>query len=133
MQELENAALPQLTVHAEDVTITLNEGETVLEGLYRNGYAYRIGCRRGGCGICKVDLLSGDVTYNRVVADTVLTDEERASGTCLTCRAVPTTDIEIQLRDEHLKKVGGLLAFAMRASAESTKSANNRTTKEEIS
>lgn len=133
MQELENAALPQLTVHAEDVTITLNEGETVLEGLYRNGYAYRIGCRRGGCGICKVDLLSGDVTYNRVVADTVLTDEERASGTCLTCRAVPTTDIEIQLRDEHLKKVGGLLAFAMRASAESTTSANNRTKKEEIS
>lgn len=124
--------MPQLTVHAEDVSIVLNDDETILEGLYRNGYAYRIGCRRGGCGICKVDLLSGDVVYNRVVADTVLTDEERASGTCLSCRAVPTTDIEIQLRDEHLRKVGGILAFAMRASAESAKSATDRTKKEEM-
>jgi ferredoxin len=41
------------------------DGETILEGLYRNGYAFRIGCRRGGCAICKVDLLAGEVQYNR--------------------------------------------------------------------
>lgn len=111
--------MPQLSVRDEDVTVELREGETILEGLFRSGYAYRIGCRRGGCGICKVDLVSGEVEYNRVVADTVLTAEEIAAGTCLSCRAVPTTDSEIALRDENLRRIAGLLAFAAQASAKS--------------
>ena len=106
--------MTSLTVQGEDVTLECREGETVLEALYRCGYAYRVGCRRGGCAICKVAIVNGSVEYNRVVADTVLTAEERATGTCLTCRAVPTSDLVITLRDEHLRKVGGLLAFALR-------------------
>jgi CDP-4-dehydro-6-deoxyglucose reductase len=100
-----------LTVKPDDIEVTLLEGETILEGLYRSGYAYRIGCRRGGCAICKVDLLEGEVEYNRTVAETVLTDDERATGTCLTCRAVPVGDVTIALRDEHLRRVASLLAF----------------------
>ncbi len=110
--------MPRLSVQDEDASVECNPDETILEALHRSGYAYRTGCRRGGCGICKVDLVSGSVEYNRVVADTVLTEEERASGTCLSCRAVPTSDTVIALRDENLRKVGGLLAFAMRASAD---------------
>ena len=53
--------MPRLTVESDDVAIDLLEGETILEGLYRNGYAYRVGCRRGGCAICKVDLVTGEV------------------------------------------------------------------------
>lgn len=113
--------MPQLTVQGEDASVVCQDDETVLDALYRNGFAYRTGCRRGGCGICKVDIISGSVKYNRVVADTVLTDEERASGTCLSCRAVPTSDTVIALRDENLRKVGGLLAFAMQYSADTSK------------
>lgn len=103
--------MPTLTVQPDDVVVPLDDGETILAGLYRNGYAYRIGCKRGGCAICKVDLLSGEVEYNRVVAEQVLTEEEKASGTCLSCRAVPVGDVTIALRDEHLRKVSSLLAF----------------------
>jgi acyl-CoA reductase-like NAD-dependent aldehyde dehydrogenase len=32
--------------------IYLAPDETVLSGLYKAGYAYAIGCRRGGCAVC---------------------------------------------------------------------------------
>ena len=103
--------MPVVTVRPGAVEVTLDDGETILDGLYRNGYAYRIGCRRGGCGVCKVDLLVGEVRYDRTVAPEVLTAGERASGTCLTCRAVPVTDVTIALRDQDLRRVSSLLAF----------------------
>lgn len=102
--------MPKLTVEPEGVSIDLREDETILEGLYRNGFAYRIGCRRGGCAICKVDLRGGEVDYNRPVAQTVLTDEERAAGICLSCRAVPVTDVTIALREDSLRRVNPLMA-----------------------
>ena len=103
--------MPHLTVQPDGIEVELREGETILEGLYRNGYAYRVGCRRGGCAICKVDLVNGQVEYNRTVAQAVLTDDERATGTCLSCRAVPVGDVTVALRDEHLRRVSSLLAF----------------------
>ena len=99
-----------LTVDPEGVVVALRPGETVLEGLYRHGYAYRIGCRRGGCAVCKVDIVSGEVDYSRTIAATVLSAEERDAGVCLTCRAVPRTDLVITLRDEELRMVNPILA-----------------------
>ena len=103
--------MAKLTVAGEDVSIDLLEGETLLEGLYRNGYAFRVGCRRGGCGICKADLVGGAVEYNRPVADVVLTDDERAAGACLTCRAVAVTDVTITLRKDNLRRVSTLMTL----------------------
>lgn len=99
-----------LTVVPDGVRMEVADDETILEALYRHGYAYRIGCRRGGCAICKVDLLEGEVHYNRPVAEKVLTQEERSHGICLSCRAVPATDIVISLREDSLRTVNPLLA-----------------------
>ena len=52
----------------------------------------------------------GEVSYNRVVADTVLTADELAGGTCLTCRAVPEGDVEIEMRDESLRLTNAMLS-----------------------
>jgi CDP-4-dehydro-6-deoxyglucose reductase len=103
--------MPTLTVAGEDVQVALLPDETILAALYRNGYAFRIGCRRGGCAICKVDLLEGEVAYERPIATTVLTDSERAEGCCLSCRAVPLGDVTIALRKDNLRRVGTLLAL----------------------
>jgi hypothetical protein len=40
----------------------------------------------------------------------VLTDEERDRGTCLTCRAVPTSDMVVSLAGHH-ERVSTLLTF----------------------
>jgi len=101
--------MPVVTVQPGGEVIYLDPDETVLSGLYKAGYAYAVGCRRGGCAICKVDCLSGQFDYDHPIADTVLTAGERADGTCLTCRAVPKGDITIEMRDEDLRLINPFL------------------------
>jgi CDP-4-dehydro-6-deoxyglucose reductase len=101
--------VPNLTIHPTGEVIYLEPGETVLGGLYKAGYAYTIGCRRGGCAICKVDVREGEFTYNRPVADTVISEQERTDGTCLSCRAVPDSDLTIEMRDDCLRLVNPFL------------------------
>jgi ferredoxin len=107
--------MPRLGIAGTDILLQLQPGETILAGLHRNGYAVNAGCRRGGCGICKADLVDGAVSYHQVVADTVLSDRERADGTCLICRAVPDADVTVSLPpDFKLRCVAPFLAALAR-------------------
>lgn len=91
--------LPQRT------QLDLRPHESILDGLRRHGYSHRFGCRRGGCGQCKIDIVEGAVVYEVTVADSVLSADERAEGRALSCRAVPATDrIVVQLRNELLRR-----------------------------
>ena len=53
--------------------------ETVLAAILRSGAGVVFGCRGGGCGICKMRLISGAVEHGRCSA-AVLPEEERRSG-----------------------------------------------------
>ena len=101
--------MPTLRIHPTGEAIHLEPGETVLGGLFKAGYAYTVGCRRGGCAICKVDILQGDFDYNRPVADSVITEDESTDGTCLSCRAVPVSDVTIEMRGECVRLVNPFL------------------------
>jgi ferredoxin len=92
----ETAAEVVLTILPDERRLIVRGGETIFQALRRYGYALRSGCREGGCGICVLQLVSGE-TYDLLpVADTVLLDEDRERGKCLPCRAVPTTDVVIR-------------------------------------
>ncbi len=107
--------MPRLTVNDTDVDVALRPGETILGGLQRAGYAATSGCRRGGCGICKFIVVEGSVSYQEVVAETVLTPEERREGVCLICRAVPEVDTALALRpDTSVRCVAPFLAALAR-------------------
>jgi len=101
--------VPTLTIHPTGEVIYLEPGETVLSGLYKAGYAYTVGCRRGGCAICKVDVRAGDFDYDHPVADSVISEQERTDGTCLSCRAVPDSDLTIEMRGECVRLVNPFL------------------------
>jgi ferredoxin len=103
--------MTRITVQGEDVAVECGSGETILEAMHRTGHALRVGCRRGGCAVCKLDVVEGEYEYTRPLADKVLTDDERAAGVCLTCRAVPTSDMTVALRQEEDNRVNSLLAF----------------------
>ena len=108
----------RVTVLPDDVRVEAGEQETLLAALGRAGLRYRVGCRRGGCGVCKVHLVLGEVRYERPIAESVLTDEERVQGVCLSCRAVPITNIVIELQEgDRLRRI---LPFGF-ASTNSTK------------
>jgi CDP-4-dehydro-6-deoxyglucose reductase len=100
--------MPEVTILPEGVQITAMEAETLLRALARAGLRYRVGCKRGGCGICKVQLKLGEVRYERPIADSVLSDDERVEGICLSCRAVPLTNVVIELQEsDRLRRVLG--------------------------
>ena len=100
--------MPQVTILPDGVQVTADGDETLLRAMSRAGLQYRVGCKRGGCGICKVQLVLGEVRYERPIADSVLSDDERVEGICLSCRAVPTTNIIIELQEsDRLRRVLG--------------------------
>jgi len=71
--------------------IAVDAGQTILEAALAEGVPYPHGCRSGNCGACKSALESGEVTL-APYSDYALTDEERAAGLILACRAVPWSD-----------------------------------------
>lgn len=97
-------------VAPDEVTVAAKKDEYILAALNRSGYGYRTGCRRGGCGTCKADLLQGVVSYPVTVSDDVLTPEEIDAGVCLPCRAVPHGEVVVQLRDDRIRCTSTFLA-----------------------
>ncbi|MES9511416.1 2Fe-2S iron-sulfur cluster-binding protein [Streptomyces sp. NPDC000609] len=96
---------PTVTVSPEQVVVRAAPGQTIMSALSTAGFGYRVGCRRGGCGVCKMDVLSGRVEYRTPIAATVLDDTEIAAGTCLSCRAVPIGDVVVRLRNHRLRRL----------------------------
>jgi ferredoxin len=108
-------------VAPDEVTVAARKDEYILAALNRSGYGYKTGCRRGGCGVCKADLLEGAVSYPVTVSDEVLTPEEIAAGTCLPCRAVPNGAVVVRLRDDRIRCTSTFLAsLAARETSERT-------------
>lgn len=105
--------MPVVRIEPSGFEAHLADGEPVLSGLFRCGFTVRqVGCRRGGCGICKLDLVEGEVSYEKTVADSVLTADDRADAKCLACRAVPVGDITLRLDQADLSSAPvGLLRY----------------------
>ncbi len=98
----------EVTILPDGIQVTAEADETLLRALGRAGLRYRVGCKRGGCGICKVHLLGGEVRYERPIAASVLSDDERVEGISLSCRAVPLTNVIIELQEgDRLRRVLG--------------------------
>jgi CDP-4-dehydro-6-deoxyglucose reductase len=94
-----------LTVLPDGARMPVRPGETMLAASRRYGYLYTVGCREGGCAGCALQLVSGEVAYPKTVAQSVLSDQDRAGGVCLPCRAVPVTDVVIKLnRSDQLRR-----------------------------
>ena len=89
----------RVTVEPDGIVLPVRDGETILDAIVRAGFKFRIGCKGGGCGVCKMDLLSGEVRYDKRVAQTVLPDGDRGL-VALTCRSVPTTDVVVRLQED---------------------------------
>ena len=70
--------------------------ETVLSAILRSGAKVVFGCRGGGCGTCKMRLLSGRVDHGRCSV-AVLPDEEKREGAFLSCQARPRSDLTVEL------------------------------------
>jgi len=86
----------RITLSPPGDTVPCDPDETVLTAILRAGASIRFGCRGGGCGVCKLRVLSGSVEHGRCSA-AVLTEEEKAAGWTLSCQARPLGDLSIEV------------------------------------
>ncbi|GGY01403.1 oxidoreductase [Litchfieldella qijiaojingensis] len=81
-------------------TVTVKDGDTILDAAMMAGISYPHSCRAGRCGACKSRLVEGEVELLPHTRFS-LTDEERDAGLVLACRAMPLSDCTISwLRDD---------------------------------
>ena len=87
----------QVTIAETGETYRCLESRTLLEGMEALGKkGIPVGCRQGGCGVCKVQVLEGQYT-KRVMSRAHVSAEEEASGCVLSCRIKPTSDLRLHV------------------------------------
>ena len=75
-------------------SLEVQKDQTILDAALAAGIPYPHGCRSGRCGSCKSRLIEGEVEllqHSRFA----LTEEEKADGLILSCRALPHTDAAV--------------------------------------
>lgn len=71
-------------------------GQSVLDGMVGLGCrGIPMGCRGGGCGICKVGVVSGTAD-RKVMSRSHVNADEELSGMGLACRMHPTSSLTLR-------------------------------------
>lgn len=74
------------------LTLDVADDRSLLEAGVTGGAAMRFSCTMGGCGSCRVRLISGEVES---VQPNCLTEQERAAGYVLPCVSRPLSAVEL--------------------------------------
>ena len=91
--------MPQIEFLVTDLvsgkTFSCREGESLLNASVRSGrQVIRVGCRAGGCGMCKVRIACGEYEAGKMSRAHV-SEAEESRGFVLACRTLPTSALEI--------------------------------------
>jgi 2-polyprenylphenol hydroxylase and related flavodoxin oxidoreductases len=92
-------ALESFRVRFEPIGEELDCGadETVLDAAFRCGYNLVHGCREGRCSACKAFIVNDGWVDLKKYSSFALSESEEESGYTLLCRAVPESDLVIEL------------------------------------
>jgi len=72
--------------------------ESLLQGMLKLGRkGIPVGCVNGGCGVCKVRIVEGEVRPLGPVSRAHVSAEEEASGCTLACRVAPQSAVRLCL------------------------------------
>jgi ferredoxin len=91
-----------VTVAASGEQFRCGEEQHLLQGMqtFRIGEpllkVIPVGCRGGGCGVCRIRVLSGDYEA-RKMSRKHITEKEQAAGIVLACRIFPRSALEIEV------------------------------------
>ena len=86
-------------IFIEDCGVSFNctEQQTVLRGMESLGNrGIPVGCRQGGCGVCKVFVVEGTYRKRVMSREQVSEDDERAHRV-LACCIWPTSDLRLRV------------------------------------
>lgn len=73
------------------------DDRSVLVGMeYLGARGIQVGCRSGGCGVCRVQVLSGTYIAKKMSKAHVSADD-LADDVVLSCRILPTSDLSVRV------------------------------------
>lgn len=85
----------RITIEGNEQAYLSHAGQSVLDAMVGRTSAIEIGCRSGGCGVCRVEVLSGSFTRG-VMSTEQISAECRSKGYVLACRIYPETDLHVR-------------------------------------
>lgn len=92
----------RITIEGSDLAYASHQGQSVLDAMVGRPSTIAVGCRSGGCGVCRVQVLNGDFERGVMSAEQI-SAECRSKGIVLACRIYPASDL-------HLRPVGKRIA-----------------------
>jgi ferredoxin len=91
---------PKVAVHVAQTgeQFPCAHNESLLTGMLRLGRkGIPVGCVNGGCGVCKVRILDGQVRALGPISRAHVTQEEESQGITLACRVAPETPVRLEV------------------------------------
>ncbi|EXF43946.1 oxidoreductase FAD-binding subunit [Pseudomonas sp. BAY1663] len=86
----------RITEVTSGASFTCAGDQSVLQAMEQQQlHCLPVGCRGGGCGLCKVQVLSGEFDCGRMSSRHV-PEQARVRGQVLACRLFPRSDLAIE-------------------------------------
>ena len=81
-------------------TFACAAGESLLQSMMRRGAnCIPVGCTQGGCGVCRIRILEGEIALLGPVSRARVSVEDEAPGCTLAWRVAPTTALVVEVLD----------------------------------
>lgn len=86
-----------VTIDETGETYRCSDQQTLLLGMEQLGKkGIPVGCRGGGCGVCKIEIVAGHYR-KRAMSRAHISAEEEASGRVLACRVRASSDLRLRV------------------------------------
>ena len=87
-----------IQVALTDETYPCASSESLLRGMLRLGKrGIPAGCVSGGCGVCKVRIVEGEVSQLGPISRAHVSIEEEQAGYTLACRVAPASAVRLEV------------------------------------
>jgi NAD(P)H-flavin reductase/ferredoxin len=88
----------EVTILPFGETLSVEDGESVLGAVLRQGRFVKYGCKHGGCSTCRAAVVDGDFVLSDNTSFS-LSDADRAGGVVLLCSTYPVGELVVDVTD----------------------------------
>ena len=87
----------EIFIEGTDRSFTCRAGQNVLQAMEQMGtQGVPVGCRGGGCGVCRVQVLGSGKYRSRKMTRAQVTMDDEQHGICLACKLIPDGDLRLR-------------------------------------
>lgn len=87
----------QITLQGTEIVYDCSDKQTILGGMEKLGLkGIPVGCRGGGCGVCKIYVAAGEYTTKKM-SRVHISEADEVQGYVLACRCRPNSDITLKV------------------------------------